>query len=425
MLNPSKQSQIKFKPLPDQPIDLKGLAPLSKSISHRHLFLHYLYKADLPVDFTVSDSRDTRLFQVALQTNEGVINLEDAGTPARFSLVFHAIKKHNVTITGNISLQQRSIRDLVDTLTTQGAKIVYLNKTGFFPVRIEQGIQGSFNDVWYLNTNESSQFASALLLAMSLYNPAPKLHINGLTHSWSYIHLTASTLNQWGFSVLTDPPFVSIEGSPLTAVKPKIEIDWGSVSFLYLTCLFTRKSIKIHHAYDHSSQADFAAVAQFQTLGIRSEFQNQFGILSLTFESTLTSDGLIINAANFPDLVPALCSAYAMRGIDVIFSQIGNLKTKESDRIHSLRTNLHKLGCEFIEEDSETYRLISSNAEWPESFNIETFNDHRIAMSFAPWAAVIKNVSIDDTKCVEKSFPNFWEAFKKCNFELSEYDIEL
>jgi 3-phosphoshikimate 1-carboxyvinyltransferase len=332
--------------------------------------------------------------------------------------VYHALKGNNVTLTGNESLRRRSIKDLVDTLEQQGCNIRYLEKVGYFPVVIERGISNSTEPTWQLNTNESSQFASSLLLGMSSLEPKPSIEIKGLEHSWSYIMLTISVLKEWGISTKIQDSLIVLEGNLSTPLHPKIEIDWGSASFLYLISLFTQKVLIISNTTPNSQQADYACVAQFAALGVKTAFDvvsNQASIYTNTIEYP---QRITVAAHNFPDLVPALCSALAFLSIDARIEGIGNLKTKESDRIRSIHTNLAQLGCSLNLIEQDIYELNTKNKSLPVRFDIQTFHDHRIAMAFAPWASVIQHVYIDDANCVEKSFPDFWHVMKMCNFEL-------
>ncbi len=411
--------------------------PHSKSISHRHLFLNYLHKAGAHIR-NLSNSRDTRLFQEALGTENFQIDFMDAGTPARFALAFFAIVNIPKVLTGNSSLCQRPVGDLVEALRAQGAEIRYLGNPGYFPLEIIRGIQKN-EDLWILNTTESSQFVSALMLGVTALNPIPELQIVGLQHSWSYIHLSASVLKTWGYHVeiskgcirigsmaknegyedlnaVKKDNAILIEAKPETQMDIDIEIDWGCASFVYLIALFTGKTLFIEGALPHSAQADYAAVEAFRALGVYTEFEDSGACIIPGREHDIPES---FDGSNCPDLIPALVSAYAFLKIPMKFTGIEKLAGKESNRLISMAENLQKLGFAW-EHKANAFLLNINNPTTITQYSIKTYHDHRIAMAFAPWAVCIDSVDIDDSKCTEKSFPGYWELLKMCNFELQE-----
>lgn len=405
---------IKYSPS-ETPSPLTVTLPRSKSISHRHLFLHLLHP-DSGVLQSVSDSRDTRIFQTALSSNNQTIDFQDAGTPSRFALVYFAVTNQPKILTGNASLKKRSISDLVNTLVAHGASIEYLENPGFFPVILHQGIIHS-NPIWDIKTQESSQFVSALMLGITALKPIPKLRVTDLTHSWSYVHLTTSVLQHWGFTVSIDGSEISIGGSPRTAVPIEVEIDWGSASFVYLLALFTKKTFRIIGANRNSLQSDFQAVAIFELLGISTEFETDAALIRPHSQATPPSE---FDGSQCIDLIPALAAAYAYLQKDVTFYGIEKLAVKESNRLIGIAQHLNQLGFSWVAQEG-SFRLSCHSPVLPEAFNIITDHDHRMAMAFAPWAAIIPQVCIDDTACTEKSFPGYWELLKMCNFELQPH----
>ena len=386
--------------------------PRSKSLSHRHLLLQYLH-ANLAQIEGISDSRDTRIFQNALTENRDIIDFQDAGTPSRFALVYFAITQQPKTLTGNESLKKRSVADLVHTLQQQGAVIEYLENPGFFPLTLHQGITQS-HPIWEINTQESSQFISALMLGITALQPIPKLRVKGLSHSWSYIHLSADVLRKWGFTVDISNADIIIGGSPSTAMHLDIEIDWGSASFVYLLAIFTKNKFRIIGANRNSLQADYRAVSIFEQLGVYTEFIGKDALISYRPQTEVPTE---FNGSECIDLIPALASAYAYLQKDIVFYGIEKLAVKESNRLNRIEFHLGQLGISWQEKQG-AYHLKCQNAPLPEHFQIHTHHDHRIAMAFAPWASVISNVQIDDSTCTEKSFPGYWELLKICNFEL-------
>ncbi len=396
----------------DSQSPIKVNLPRSKSLSHRHLFLRHLH--DVNTEITgISNSRDTRIFINAISNNSAVVDFLDAGTPSRFALVYFSVTNQPKTLTGNDSLKNRSISDLVTTLCQQGARIEYLDKTGYFPVTIHRGITNP-KMVWEITTQESSQFVSALMLGATAFKPIPKIRVNDLKHSWSYINLSADVLKAWGFPVNINDNEISIGGSLRTPESIDIEIDWGSASFVYLLAIFTKKTFRIIGANRKSCQADYQAVVAFDSLGVKTQFVNNDAII--TYQK-VQNPPVEIDGSDCIDLIPALASAYAYLQKDIAFKGIEKLAVKESNRLERIEFHLRQLGFSW-QELSGKYILTNNSNKYPEQFNIYTHYDHRIAMAFAPWASIINTVNIDDTTCTEKSFPEYWELLKLCNFEL-------
>ena len=386
--------------------------PRSKSLYHRYLLLSHLHSNSAQIE-NLSISRDTRILQNALTADTPVIDFQDAGTPSRFALVYFAVTHQTKTLTGNASLKKRYIADLVHTLQQQGAVIEYLENPGFFPLTLHQGITQSY-PIWEIHTQESSQFISAFMLVITALKPIPKLLVNGLLHSWSYIHLSADVLRKWGFTVDISNSEITIEGSPITAMHLDIEIDWGSASFVYLLAIFTKNKFRIIGANRNSLQADYRAVSIFEQLGVNTKFIDNDAIIEYIPSEEVPAE---FNGSECIDLIPALASAYAYLQKDITFYGIEKLAVKESNRLERIAFHLGQLGISW-EESNAGYHLSGHKLHIPEDFLIQTHHDHRIAMAFAPWASVISNVHIDDSACTEKSFPGYWELLKMCNFEL-------
>jgi 3-phosphoshikimate 1-carboxyvinyltransferase len=407
--------QIKFYPKSTTGIPELRL-PCSKSIAHRNLLLYYLHNIPAP-EIPFSVSRDTQLFSRSFQQEQAVFDFLDAGTPARFSLCFHAFTDKPIILTGNKSLKRRSIKDLVDTLRIHGAVIEYLHKDGYFPVHLHKGIDPLLKEEWVINTQETSQFISALLLCMSILPLPKKLFVNHLDHSWSYIRLSTHVLKKWGFQVTLKEGYLEMGGSLRTPENPYFEIDWGSASFMYLMVLLTQNPVCLIGAEKQSEQSDVQIIPLFQKLGIVTEF-NELKKEALLRPSQPDHFPSSIDGSDFPDLIPVLISACIFKNIELTLTGIDNLKTKESNRIESIEFHVRALGWSFNEVQHGQFLLKQEQKDLPSKFEIKTFGDHRIAMAFAPWAAHIEEVYIDDVECVEKSFPEYWEAMKMCNFEV-------
>jgi 3-phosphoshikimate 1-carboxyvinyltransferase len=413
--------------------------PSSKSESHRVLALLYLSKIDLNGLVNPSNSRDTQLFIRNLRSKEIYIDFHDAGTPARIALALFAFEGKKITLTGNKSLQKRSIKPLVDVLNNLGADIIYQEREGFFPCTIHGQIKAELlhdNANIQLDRSESSQFATAMMLICSQMHNLQKIQISlfGKEHSNSYIEMTVNTLNQFQIPCTFNQNKNLIEiqpNQPQFPTKIFVEADWSAALYgfqYFLACRWTKNKesdLFIPQLKLPSLQGDSQTLPIFEKLGLEIEIQ-ETGILCKFNKSQLQlntfEQSFNIDCRNFPDAVPTLVSTFALacflkvgnfNECNIVFEGISNLITKESNRIEALNDNLKTFGFELAKINEENYQLLrKDNTEtYPstqETLTIKTFQDHRIAMCFAPWKMVFPQLKFDDIACVEKSFPDFW-----------------
>jgi len=394
--------------------------PLSKSLSHRLFMLNALH--DFPVVIpALSQSRDTTLFTQCLKSATDYFNFQDAGTPARFALAYFAAKNRSITLDGNESLRRRSIAPLVDALSMKGAKFEFLKEDGFFPVKIIQGVNKNhplFEAPWTVDSNESSQYVSALMLISSLEGFPQEIKVNGLDHSWSYIQMTQQILRRWGIPCSLQEGHISIDNNNIKPPQTiEMEADWSSSAFFYLVSLISGQSLKFSGLKELSDQGDAIVTNLFEGLGVKT--------ITSKNDTSLIKSGLTISnhaefdASEYPDLIPVLISTLVYLKIEATIYGIENLKKKESNRIDSINQNIKQLSSQLIDNHDGSYQLkIDREPHISKKLHILTNSDHRIAMAFAPWACQIPSVYIDDWKCTEKSFPNFWNELQKCGYTL-------
>ena len=407
--------------------------------------------------------RDTQLLLNALSQDNSAGEssthyFQDAGTPCRLYTAFAAANFTSpCQITGNESLNSRSIEPLVTALIEMGADIRYSDQVGFTPIFINAGIT-EWSDIT-ISAAVSSQFASALLLMAPLFKGDKKLIITDSSHSQAYIEMTVHLLNHLGIetSSLNEGPelCITINGDYRSSNTPIdleiLESDWSSAAFFYPVLLGLPKDatiellglkmsdskktqdLSLEGSKIKSSQGDSAMCVFGNFLGIET-IETEKGILinrhpieinqTLAFladDEILDHDQTLrIDLKNNPDLVPALVVGWCILGKSAIISGIHNLRFKECDRILAIQENIKGLGCTLtmlgsVEEDR--WILNCSGRFFPAQLHIHTQSDHRIAMAFSalnPWIAAL---SYTDTACVEKSFPQFWEQLKKCTFD--------
>jgi 3-phosphoshikimate 1-carboxyvinyltransferase len=410
----TKPNWIKIQSLP--PISkVKITLPLSKSLSNRILILSHfcrLYEKELPI---LSDSRDTQLLQKALYSNSESLDFMDAGTPSRLALAYFAATGRLVTITGNQSLKNRSIRPLVNALILGGAEIEYLENAGFFPVRITKKLSHFPENP--INRSESSQFVTALLLVSVLFSGDKHLYLQGTEHSNEYISMTLQVLKEWGIESSWKDDVLTVFGGCLTRPLPiTVEADWSAASYFYaLQAMQPEHSFFLEGLTTASKQGDRALSSIFQQFGVESLFETQ-GV-QLQFVQIKKQNLITLDLADVPDVVPSIVVAAVGRNQELLLKGIQNLKYKESNRIDVMNENLQCFGWQLEAQNDHDYLLKQTHIP-QEKVYIHTHGDHRMAMAFS-LLATKQPLFIDDIECVEKSFPLFWKALQSCNFELN------
>ncbi len=431
--------------------------PGSKSQSNRVLILCHQLAIDLNSIENLSESRDTNILKqtfikldslkheiektsdffnwahynlhdlevsqlnnhVSNQLSHESFDFMDAGTPARLILAYFSAMGILTNLTGNASLENRSMQPLVDVLESGGAKFEFHKKSGHFPIEITRPLN-KFPKA-QIDRTLSSQYVSALMLIAPMFKGDKTILITGIEHSTSYIQMTQKVLADFGIVSTLDKNSIYIEDQQLVVPsKIAIESDWSAAGYFYSVCaLIPQSEITINHLTSNSCQGDAACVTFFEDLGVKTSFHE----LGCTISNTgKTKQSIDWNLSNVPDLAPTLIVTAAALGLEATIEGIENLKFKESNRIDVLNLNLQQFGYE-LSQKSESFDVFilqklqnlrpSSDLE----IQIQTHSDHRMAMAFAP-LAILKNIVIDDIQCVEKSFPNFWDELQKCNFEL-------
>ena len=429
--------------------------PGSKSQSNRALILAHQAQMDFNDIHNLSQSRDTQLLKNALlklnalkknieensdffswahyQLNENeVVHLNnhasnqleyesfdfmDAGTPARLILAYFSALGIITTLTGNESLENRSVQPLIDVLESGGAKYEYTKKSGHFPIAITKGLWSFPKNT--INRTQSSQFVSALMLIAPIYPGIKTIQMEGTVHSSGYIKMTQKVMADFGIECTIDHELQQIviqDQKPIhTALT--IEGDWSSASYFYAVCALTKNTIFIADLNEQSCQGDSLCAKFFKELGVQTTFTKNG--CDLTYFGTQTQS-IKWDLSGVPDLAPTLIVAAAALNIAGTITGIENLKYKECNRIDALNENLAQFGYTLMQSSENLDVFYLQKTQNPESSIttkfIHTHSDHRMAMAFAP-LAVQYALAFDDIDCVEKSFPNFWKELQKCNFE--------
>lgn len=381
--------------------------PASKSISNRALILDAL--AYSPYDIqNLSDCDDTQALVNALDSNETTFDIGAAGTTMRFLTAFLSKTVGEWIITGSERMKQRPIKLLVDGLNSLGARIEYVEKEGFPPLRIF-GSALTGGEI-HLNGSVSSQYISALMMIAPLMQDGLKIKLDGKIISKPYINMTLQMMREYGVKVQFEENIIHIEPQEYQPIPYKVESDWSAASYWYeMLALVGKGGIYLSGLTQDSFQGDSKVAELFAQLGVETTYLSD-GVL-LTPNKTITQK-MEYNFTDQPDLAQTFAVTCCLKGIPFQFSGLQSLKIKETDRIAALTSELRKLGFVLIEPGEGMLAWDNECCETAEIVSIATYDDHRMAMAFAP-VALLRSISIENPQVVSKSYPNFWDDFEK------------
>ena len=378
----------------------------SKSETNRLLILQQFYP-NLKIENS-SNSDDSVLMQKALTSISSEINIGHAGTAMRFLTAYFSVKEGaEIVLTGSHRMKDRPVKILVEALTSLGANIKYLEKEGFPPLKISgKKLEKDFVEI---EGNVSSQYISALLLIAPTLKNGLKLKFKGEVTSVPYIKMTLQLLAELGIECVWSDNLITVQPKP--AIKPKtivVESDWSSASYFYSLCaLSPNAEITLSSYKKNSLQGDSVLSEIYENLGVSTEFKGNDIILRNT--STLhTSKMKGLNLIEAPDIAQTIAVTCFGLGIECYLTGLHTLKIKETDRLVALKNELEKLGGDVM-ITNETL-LLKPSTKINENISIVTYDDHRMAMAFAPLAVKVA-IEIEDAGVVSKSYPTFWEDF--------------
>lgn len=379
----------------------------SKSETNRLLILKQFYN-NLNI-LNISNSDDSVLMQQALSSNSKEINIGHAGTAMRFLTAYFSVKETaEIVLTGSSRMKERPIKILVDALTSLGAKIEYLEKDGFPPLKISgKKLTKSYVEI---DGNVSSQYISALLLIAPTLENGLQLKFKGEITSVPYIKMTLTLLAELGVELSWTDDSILIQPKPTILDKTiVVESDWSSASYFYSLCALSPNStIKLSSYKQTSLQGDSILATIYQKFGVETQFEENS--ISLKNLKKPNCNLLKLDLINSPDIAQTIVVTCFGLGIECYLTGLHTLKIKETDRLAALKNEIEKLGGK-VEITSDTLYLKQSK-KINENITISTYNDHRMAMAFAPLATKVA-LQINEANVVSKSYPTFWEDFKK------------
>lgn len=375
----------------------------SKSESNRLLILQALYP-NLSIE-NLSNSDDSKVMQTALGQTQGTIDIHHAGTAMRFLTAFYAFSPNaNVTLTGSERMKERPISILVDALNTLGANISYAEHDGFPPLVIK-GTRVTKSEV-ALHANVSSQYISALMLVAPSLPNGLKISLKGRVTSVPYINMTLQLLRGIGIQGIFKDNIIEI--SHKEAIENQtivVESDWSSASYYYSLVALSKNAVISLTSYKAESlQGDSALREIYKRFGVETTFSNNS--IQLKKTSAELPKHVEFDLSNTPDIAQTIAvTCFGLR-ISCKLTGLHTLKIKETDRLEALKTELGKLGAIII-TTQDSLELRSAQRIKNETA-IDTYNDHRMAMAFAP-LALKTSIIINDATVVSKSYPSFWE----------------
>jgi len=392
--------------------------PSSKSISNRILIIKEL----CPVDFkihNISSSDDTVVLCKSLKNiNNPVFDVGAAGTAMRFLTAYFSLLKGERVITGSNRMKQRPIGELVSILLDLGARIEYLENEGFPPLKINGNNLTA--KALTIRGDISSQFISALLLIAPYLDGHFSLTIDTKILSKEYIWMTIKLMEIYGIDIVWNNQTIHVKKGQYTPVDMHVESDWSSASYWFeIVSVSDNASIELIGLQKESLQGDSVLPALFLKLGVETIFTNS-GI-KLSSQPT-DCNYFEFDFSNNPDLAQTLVVTLVAKNIPFKITGLDNLSLKETDRIHALINEFKKIGITLVDEPK--YGLSWQGNEKmiiPENHIIETYDDHRMALAFAPLALINKLIAIQNPEVTTKSYPEFWSDLKEVGFDVNIY----
>lgn len=394
----------------------------SKSISNRALIIRALSGKSFDIQ-RISTAKDTQLMQALLASDDETLNAGAAGTTFRFLTAYLAMQPGTRTLTGTERMKQRPIGVLVEALRKLGARIDYLENEGFPPLHIHSP-EGPQVDEITMPADTSSQYISALLMIAPTLPNGLTITLEGEIVSRPYLEMTLRMMqffgakHEWQGNAIHVPPQV------YQAKKFLVEADWSAASYWYVMAAFADTcDLRLHGLFPESLQGDAVLPEMMAQFGVWSEFGD--GFIHLRKTQTPPKPLFEQNFLPCPDLAQSLAVACAGLGVQGLFTGLETLRIKETDRISALQIELAKVNCflsrlpgRFSRSDADFF-MLEGKADVSSTPTFATYEDHRMAMAFAP-LAMFGKIKIEEPGVVEKSYPDFWEHLRQVGFQVDE-----
>jgi 3-phosphoshikimate 1-carboxyvinyltransferase len=403
--------------------------PSSKSISNRLLIIRALASDGFDIAH-LSDADDTLLLQELLQKirkhkdrlSMTELDTANAGTAMRFLTAYLSMVPGKWILTGSEQMKQRPIGILVDGLKSLGAQIDYLSKLGYPPVMIH-GTSLRGREI-IVDPGISSQFVSALILIGPKIPGGLTLHLSGPAVSFPYVKMTISLMKDFGIHVIQERSRIFIAEGDYIPCNFTVEPDWSAAAFWYeAAALADYVDLELEGLTRESIQGDSVLSDIFRAFNVITEFTGK-GVHLTKSSQPLQENQFKFNFSDHPDIAPAVITSCSMLGLHGLFTGLKSLQIKETDRLLALKTEYEKIGIK-----AETYstgnlipaiEIIAGRVTCPPGLQINTYGDHRMAMTFAPLAILNGNIRIENPEVVTKSYPGFWNDLVSVGYEIIE-----
>jgi 3-phosphoshikimate 1-carboxyvinyltransferase len=383
----------------------------SKSESNRALIINALsgFGGELQ---NLSTARDTQTMIRLLKSEDAIADVLDAGTTMRFLTAYFAVTNQTKTMTGTPRMCERPIGILVDALRSIGCEIDYLGKEGYPPTQLK-GFSEQKNNEISIRGDVSSQYISALLMISPLLPNGLSINLLGEIGSIPYITMTIKQMEAFGVKVSADwdAKKLSVEAQKYQPTSYQIESDWSGASYWYSVVALAENTdveIELLGLKENSLQGDSVIVNIMSELGVKSTFTPD-GVL---LQKTMANPSFEWDFTDCPDLAQTVAVVLVAKKIKGIFTGLESLKIKETDRVLALQNELAKIGGTLEEVEAKTRYEVNSGGSWTKTPTFETYDDHRMAMAFAPLAMIL-DVIIEEPGVVAKSYPSYWEDLGK------------
>ncbi len=398
------------------------ILPSSKSISNRALMLDALAGGG-GILSRIADCDDTLAMREALESTSDIINIGAAGTAMRFLTAYFASKEgREVVLDGSERMRRRPIGVLVDALRECGADIEYVGEEGYPPLKINgRRLAGGRLS---LKASVSSQYVSALLMVAPLMVSGLEIALEGDVVSWPYIKMTLGLMAQWGVECDVERCSIKVPSGRYKTTDFSVESDWSAASYWFETEALSSSEISLTGLAQDSLQGDSRLVELYKNFGVEAEWGDD-GELMLNPTPDL-NPRVNLDLGEQPDLAQTIVVTCCMLGLPFHISGLSTLRIKETDRLAALQNEMRKVSFD-IDIAGDSALEWDGRSRWPipgdEPVIIDTYDDHRMAMAFAPVGLYIPGIIIRNAEVVTKSYPGFWNDMRSLGFELEEVEL--
>ncbi len=400
----------------------------SKSISNRALVIRALSGAHFKIK-TLSTSKDSELMQRLLASGEQVLDAGAAGTTFRFLTAYLSLQPGSQMLTGTDRMKLRPIKVLVEALKTLGADIEYLEKEGYPPLMVHPAKNIGATNELAMPASTSSQYISALLMIAPKLPNGLAISLEGDIVSRPYLEMTLRMMEYFGVKHSWEGNRIHVAHQPYMPKDFLVEADWSAASYWYAMAAFADEcDLTLHGLFSESMQGDSVLPTMMEGLGVSTEFRGN--AVRLRKSGRPANPLFEWDFLPCPDLAQTLAVVCAGLGTHGVFTGLETLRIKETDRINALQVELAKVQAfmpllpgRFSKKSDKDFYMVEGKATVENTPVFSTYEDHRMAMAFAP-LAMFGEIKIEEPEVVEKSYPAFWDDLKKVGFEI-EYRSKI